>query len=382
MERAARRHGRVRPLAALTLRPYGLFLDGELRWGLEADLEDGLIVSIRPHRGPPDPFLLSPAFANAHSHLEYRAMQHRFDGLAYPEWIAAITAAKLRETDDQVRQACRLAAVENRATGVAWIEEHSDRPFAAEAMVEAGLCGVIYQEVITIAEWQNPKPKLKAIRAKANLQRQLGLPVWENPHAPHTVDPDTLRGFAHAPHPISIHVAETNAERELFHDHRGPLAELFQRLGAPLPPRADSAIAYLESCGLLGPATQLVHCCDVTAEEIEMIRASGARVAHCPRSNRALGSPPAPVRALLDAGIEVGLGMDSAASSGPVDMFAEMRSARSEAARRGDTLTGEEIWRMATTAPQKLPAIKIHVDGAQTADEVIDRATPDLVEWA
>src|SRR6185436_1326660 len=70
--------------------------------------------------------------------------------------------------------------------------------------------------------------------------------------------------------------------------------------------------------------------------------------AHCPRSNAALGCPPARIRELLHLGVDVGLGMDSAASSGPIDMFLEMRAALNTSNSIGKPLKGEEVWNMAT----------------------------------
>jgi cytosine/adenosine deaminase-related metal-dependent hydrolase len=143
-----------------------------------------------------------------------------------------------------------------------------------------------------------------------------------------------------------------------------------------------------------------VHCCALEDGDIELIKTRGANVAHCPRSNAALGCPPAPVRELLSAGIKIGLGLDSAASSGPIDMFAEMRAALATSIDRSRPLSGEEVWRMATVIGAQIaahagvvapnwniqpgsspPLIKIHVPDAYETEQIIERAHPGLVEW-
>src|SRR4051794_25150175 len=96
------------------LRPYGLVIDGRLELGLELLLADGVIQEVRPHTGIPDSFVVSAAFVNAHSHLEYRGLQGKLDAEEYWPWIHQITMAKQGQSLDEVRDDARLAAAENR----------------------------------------------------------------------------------------------------------------------------------------------------------------------------------------------------------------------------------------------------------------------------
>ena len=97
---------------------------------------------------------------------------------------------------------------------------------------------------------------------------------------------------------------------------------------------------------------------------------------------------------MLDAGIKVGIGLDSPASSGPIDMFEEIRCALQVATERGRPLKPEEVWQMATdpsvlpleqqkgaTGLPDAPLIKIRIANAHSLLDVIERATPDHVEW-
>jgi 5-methylthioadenosine/S-adenosylhomocysteine deaminase len=93
------------------------------------------------------------------------------------------------------------------------------------------------------------------------------------------------------------------------------------------------------------------HCVQIDEEEISLLAATGAGVAHCPRSNALLGCGIAPLRALLDAGVRVGLGTDSPASTPSFDMFEELRTAVYMARareRRGDALMASEALELAT----------------------------------
>ena len=70
-----------------------------------------------------------------------------------------------------------------------------------------------------------------------------------------------------------------------------------------------------------------VHAVHLTDEDLQQFSVTGVSVAHCPRSNLKLASGIAPVQAMLDAGINVALGTDGAASNNVLDMLGEMRSA-------------------------------------------------------
>jgi 8-oxoguanine deaminase len=86
-------------------------------------------------------------------------------------------------------------------------------------------------------------------------------------------------------------------------------------------------VEYLRRLGWLGSDVWLAHCVHLSAEEVALFGETGTGVAHCPSSNFRLGSGLAPVRALLDAGAPVGLGVDGSASNDTSNMMAEVRQA-------------------------------------------------------
>jgi 5-methylthioadenosine/S-adenosylhomocysteine deaminase len=83
----------------------------------------------------------------------------------------------------------------------------------------------------------------------------------------------------------------------------------------------------LKNLGLLLPQTQLVHMTQVDAEDIVLIQDHNCHVVHCPESNMKLASGFCPVGQLIDAGINVALGTDGAASNNDLDMFGELKTA-------------------------------------------------------
>ena len=380
------------------IRPYGIVINGSLELGLELVLAGGVIRQIRPHTRPPEDFVVSAAFVNAHSHLEYRGMHGQITGLPYWPWIRELTRIKEIESAEDVAAACLLAAKENIATGIGWIGEHSDRVGSAMAMKQAGLRGVIFQELIALTNDQEEiDATWQSVSDRAILNGLLADQVFVSPHAYQTVHFSLLERIAKNGRPFSIHVAETPMESELTRAGTGSLAEFRARFGMDISPKGKSVVAALNALDLVRPGAQFVHVCAVSAEDIELMATNKVTVAHCPRSNRVLGCPDAPIREILDAGIRVGLGLDSAASSGPIDMFAEMQAALMISRERGRPISAEETWRSATSMGYQsfgnpvgtwdvqegnnTPMIKLHIAAARTTDDLIEAGSPSVVQW-
>lgn len=110
-------------------------------------------------------------------------------------------------------------------------------------------------------------------------------------------------------------------------------------------------VEFLRRLGWLGPDVWLAHCVHLNQEEVALFGATRTGVAHCPSSNYRLGSGLAPVRALLDAGAPVGLGVDGSASNDTSNLLAEARQALLAHRRDPDParwLSAEDVLWMAT----------------------------------
>src|SRR5690606_36072378 len=86
----------------------------------------------------------------------------------------------------------------------------------------------------------------------------------------------------------------------------------------------ERPIARLQRLGILTPNTQCIHMTAVNDDDIALLAASGAQVVHCPKSNLKLASGFCPEHRLREAGINVALGTDGAASNNSLDLFSEM----------------------------------------------------------
>ncbi len=98
------------------------------------------------------------------------------------------------------------------------------------------------------------------------------------------------------------------------------------------------------------------HCVKLDAEEIALFARTLTGVAHCPCSNCRLGSGIAPVRAMRDAGVPVGLGVDGSASSDAGDLLLEARQAMllQRVANGADAMAAREALEIATLGGAKV----------------------------
>lgn len=107
---------------------------------------------------------------------------------------------------------------------------------------------------------------------------------------------------------------------------------------------------YAEDLGWTGPDVWHAHCVKLDAGEISLFAQSRTGIAHCPCSNCRLGSGIAPVRALRDAGVPVGLGVDGSASNDVGNLIAEARQSMllQRVASGADAMSAREALEIAT----------------------------------
>jgi cytosine/adenosine deaminase-related metal-dependent hydrolase len=133
---------------------------------------------------------------------------------------------------------------------------------------------------------------------------------------------------------------------------------------------------YAEDLGWTGADVWHAHCVKLDAGEIDLFARSGTGVAHCPCSNCRLGSGIAPVRAMRDAGVKVGLGVDGSASNDAGNMIAEARQAMllQRVARGADAMSAREALEVATLGGAR-------VLGRPDCGAIVPGMRADLAIW-
>jgi cytosine/adenosine deaminase-related metal-dependent hydrolase len=302
-------------------------------------IEDGRIGAV----GPAD--ALGPAthhedaaivagLVNAHSHLEYAVYAAFGDGLGdFAEWISLHIERKARIGWEEYVDIARLGAAQCLASGVTTVGDCSYSGAAARACAELGLRANVYLEVFgsdvgaALEHFAEVKDRVEPAfsdRVRPGI----------SPHAPYSVSPELYRACGELGLPVATHISESPAEVKYVLHGEGPWGAYSDLL---VEPPGETGTRLLAEHGLLGPHVVAAHCVVLEPDEIDLLASTGTGVAHCPRSNAALGCGIAPLPELRQAGARVGVGTDSPASAPSFDFFEELRSvllsARARAAR-------------------------------------------------
>lgn len=133
---------------------------------------------------------------------------------------------------------------------------------------------------------------------------------------------------------------------------------------------------YAEDLGWTGADVWHAHCVKLDDTEIRLFAQSGTGVAHCPCSNCRLGSGIAPVRAMRDAGMAVGLGVDGSASNDAGNLIAEARQAMllQRVTQGADAMGAREALEIATRGGAK-------VLGRQDCGQIAVGKRADIALW-
>lgn len=297
-----------------------------------------------------------PGLVNAHCHLDYTGMAGQLPPpKIFTDWLQTITELKagwnLSDYERSWQAGARMLA-ESGTTTVADIEAV---PELLPAMWQRTPLRIIsFLEMIGITPRRPPAQLLDQTLRKAcslGLDRS-GL----SPHAPYSTIPALLRLTAaaarHQRLRISIHVAESALELEMFQHARGAMFDWLHRASRDMSDCGrGSPVRHLQSCGLLGERVLAAHVNYLTRGDAAILARSGTHVAHCPRSHFYFSHGRFPLATLRRAGVNLCLGTDSLASvyrrrgeAVALSMFDEMRTL----AEAGHALHPEAILRMAT----------------------------------
>ncbi len=321
-----------------------------IRDGAVALGDDGRIAAVatRDDLGEGERFddaAILPGFVNAHSHLEYAVYAGFGDGLPFGPWLALHIERKARIGWAEFVDIARLGAAECLRSGITTIGDASFSGATAQAAADLGLAATVYVEVFG-ADPPAARERLHDLVARVEAAGSSRVRAGVSPHAPYSVSPEVYKLTYSLGLPVATHVAESEDELRYLDRGEGPIAAV-----SDVEPSGTTPVRHLAAHGLLGPQVLAAHCVKVDEEEIGLLAAHDVAVAHCPRSNALLGCGVAPLAELLAAGVRVGLGTDSPASTPSFDFFEEMRAALYAARareERPDALSARDALKLAT----------------------------------
>jgi 5-methylthioadenosine/S-adenosylhomocysteine deaminase len=263
---------------------------------------------------------LIPGLINAHTHAAMSLMRGIADDRPLMEWLTDhIWPIEQRWVSEAfVRDGTDLALAEMIRGGVTCF---NDMYFFPEVTArQASRCGMRAVVGLILVDFPSawasgPDEYLsKGLELHDALRGDPLISLAFAPHAPYSVSDGPLLKLrtlaAELELPVHIHLHETADEIEQSRKQFGmrPMARLRQ-------------------LDLLGPGFIAVHATQLTDEEIALLAECGASVVHCPESNLKLASGFCPVAKLVEAGVNVAIGTDGAASNNDLDVMGEMRMA-------------------------------------------------------
>jgi 5-methylthioadenosine/S-adenosylhomocysteine deaminase len=263
---------------------------------------------------------LIPGLMNMHTHSAMSLLRGYADDLDLQVWLNEhIWPAEKRWLGPEfVRDGVRLAMAEMIRGGTTYFNDMYFYPeVAAEVTREAGMRAMIGLPVIDVAtSWAADLDTYinKGLEVHARWASDPLISTAFAPHAPYTVEDDSLRRISQLSRelgiPVHKHILET--EWEIRHS---------------LEYHGIRPLQRLQQLDLLNPRLLAVHMTQLTDEDVTLLAESGVHVIHCPESNLKLASGVCPVQSLLDAGVNVALGTDGAAANNDLDLLAEGRTA-------------------------------------------------------
>lgn len=310
-----------------------VYSDGIWLSGQDVTIEGGIVTAVgrASRRASVDGSgaYLIPGFVNTHTHLQQSLMRGIAEGIPLLEWLLAVAEKSVAITPERAYWATVAASLEALRSGTTTLVEHMwPHPSTAvhdavlKGLRDSGIRAVLGRGVAdrgdATRKWGFDPRLLQPLddilahvdemSAASSGRVNMALAVPN----PRSLTPDgmaAVREFAQAREmTVSIHLLETPTDETMCREH------------------ADmGAVDYLDRHGFLWDRVLAVHCVELDDDGRRRLAERGVGVSYNPLSNMRLGSGVAPVPAMLEAGLSVGLGVDGAASNDTQDMLETLR---------------------------------------------------------
>ncbi len=287
-----------------------------------------------------DSTAIIPGLVNAHTHLDLSGMRGRVPPSAdFVGWLREVISYRRALPPASVATDVRAGLNEALRLGTTLIGDITAGGASWDALASAPTWAVCFREMLglpagrvptvwaDVVAWMHDHPDTPTCRAGVS------------PHAPFSVHKALIEAAARL-WPVCVHLAESEAERELIERRTGPFVPFLKDLGAWDPNGLAPSWDWVAWKVSRSPAGLLAHGNHLTPNAIP----EGAVVVYCPRTHAAFGHPPHPFPEFLRRGVRVALGTDSLASNPDLDVLAEARHVHTSFSN----VPGDVVLRMAT----------------------------------
>ncbi len=275
--------------------------------------------------------VIMPGLINTHCHVSMTLQRGLADDIELVEWLNDwVWPFEAKQSDDDIEAGARLGIAEMLLGGVtSFVDMYFSEHRVARAAEDLGIRATLAECILDVksGEFETNLAKVAEIAA-----RTLRIKAAVAPHAPYTCSRESLdrcKSAAADDMTLTVHLLESPSERDMVQSREGcdPMEHLL---------RSD----------IVNEKSLLVHCVQLSDNDIDIIKERGASVSHNAQSNMKISSGVAPIAKLVERGVNVTLGTDGACSNNDLDMWEEMRCAAL-------------LQRVVTMNPLVLPAYKV-----------------------
>lgn len=342
--------------------------------------------AVRDLRG----WLVLPGLVDGHVHLPQAMLRGSADEVPLWVWLAErIFVLEGNYTPGDVQASTRLALVEMIKAGTtAFLETlilgRHDLSSLVDVIAESGVRAVLPRAITDGGGYldESPlhpgldEPYAEAIEDALAVAKQVAgsehVRIWLGPRSTGGCSEGLLRELVALGRREGLglcqHYAMTDRERRWIRERYG-----------------TGQVEFLERLEMIGEDVVLAHCCALDADDVERLRGTGTSIVHCPTGPAKMGSGVTPVRALLDAGVNVSLGTDAAAANNGADLIRDLKWVaylQKLLARDPTVVTAEQVLEMATIGGARalgLGELTGSLEVGKRADFIVVRT--DGPEW-
>ncbi len=258
--------------------------------------------------------LVMPGLINCHTHSYMAFMRSAADDVPFMDWLfKGVSPIEDNMTDEDAYWGACLAIIEMMRTGTTCFSDMQMNPgMTSKAVLESGMRAVISRGLVGSGNDEGGRMRLdQTYREMEEFKDCDRLSFMLGPHAPYTCDEEYLKIVASEAKEhgmgIHIHLSESVSEIDQINEKYG-----------------CTPIALAERTGIFDSRCVAAHCVQLKDGDIEIMKDHNVSVVTNPASNMKLGNGFCPVPELLEAGVNVCLGTDGAASNNRLNMFSEM----------------------------------------------------------
>ena len=288
----------------------------------------GLKTSLEKRR------MIIPFLVNSHTHLELSFFYNKIKSdIDFVTWLKILLDLRTNTPIEKITAAMRESLNKSWDYGTGMLIDicNDISNWNYKSFVNDLQNVFIFNELIGFDPQKSDDILEAGIENVSTLQETSAYSVGITAHSLYSCSAQLLDSInARSAYPISIHLAEHDAEISMFKDLSGAMVDYMKSIGAWLNnwnPANQSIIKYAIENGLIRKGDLAVHLVKADKEEINLLAEYGIIPCLCPRSNDYFNNGQPAVREMLKAGMKPLLGTDSLASNNSLNMVDEIRFA-------------------------------------------------------